>query len=132
MTRDLVIQVPTTSATPRPIINYIHRGPVNEKYNSKWKRQRLLYAISIRKRISSIQHNLPHGSIRPIDDTITFPLVDANRVLQPHEDALILILGISGFDVTRVLIDPSNSTSLLQISAYRQMGLPSSTLENLG
>ncbi|RVW26304.1 hypothetical protein CK203_107170 [Vitis vinifera] len=32
--------------------------------------------------------------VRPIDDTITFPLVDLNRVLQPHEDALVLTLGM--------------------------------------
>ncbi|KAL6323501.1 hypothetical protein AAG906_039076 [Vitis piasezkii] len=33
------IQAPTTSATPRVVINYIHEGPVDEKYNSKRKRQ---------------------------------------------------------------------------------------------
>ena len=29
-----------TSATPRAIINYINGGPIDEEYNSKWKRQR--------------------------------------------------------------------------------------------
>ncbi|KAL6315982.1 hypothetical protein AAG906_014907 [Vitis piasezkii] len=28
----------------------------------------------------------------PINDTITFPPIDLNRVLQPHEDALVLTL----------------------------------------
>ena len=58
----------------------------------------------------------------PIDDTITFPSIGANRVLQPHEDALVLALGVGGFDVRRVLVDPGNSADLLQMSAYKQMG----------
>ncbi|RVW78934.1 hypothetical protein CK203_052341 [Vitis vinifera] len=41
-TRDLVVQALTTTATPRVVINYIHEGPAEDKYNSKWKRQRLL------------------------------------------------------------------------------------------
>ena len=51
--------------------------------------------------------------MRPIDDTITFSLVDANRVLQPHEDALVLILGVGRFDVRRVMIDLGSLTDLL-------------------
>lgn len=119
-TWDLVIQVPTTLATLRVIINYIHGGLVDEKYNSKQKRQRLLRVASIREHINSIQHSLPKGSANPMDDTITFPPIKANPVLQPHEDTLILTLGISGFDVRRVLIDPGSSTDLLQVSAYRK------------
>ena len=41
-TRDLITQVPKTSIAPRAVINYIHGGPVDKKYNSKEKRQRLL------------------------------------------------------------------------------------------
>ena len=59
--------------------------------------------------------------MRPVDGIVTFPLVNASRVLQPHEDALVLTLRISGFDVRRVLIDPGSSTDLLQMSAYKQM-----------
>ncbi|RVW42656.1 hypothetical protein CK203_098275 [Vitis vinifera] len=70
--------------------------------------------------------------MRPVDDIVTFPFVKASRVLQPHEDALVLTLGISGFDVRRVLIDPGSSTDLLQMSAYKQMDYLLSALENLG
>ncbi|KAL6315635.1 hypothetical protein AAG906_003739 [Vitis piasezkii] len=96
----LAIQTPTTPVAPKAIINYIHKGPTNEKYKSKQKRQ------------NSIQHNLSDGDTCPVDDTITFPPKNANRVLQPHEDALILTLGITGFDVRRVLIDSGSSTNL--------------------
>ena len=124
MTRDLAIQVPTTSTAPKAAINYIHGGLVDEKYNSKWKRQRLLRAASVREWINFVQHNLPSGSMRPIDSIIIFHPINANRVLQPHEDALILTLGITGFDGRRVLIDRGSSTDLLQMSVYRQMGFP--------
>ena len=67
-----------------------------------------------------------------MDGIITFPPIDPNRVLQPHEDALILTLRISDFDVRRILIDLGNSVDLLQMSTYRKMGLPPSALENLG
>ena len=68
--------------------------------------------------------------MRPIDEVITFPPIDPNRVLQPHQDVLILTLGINDFDVRRILIDPSNSVDLLQMSTFKQMGFPSSALEN--
>ena len=68
----------------------------------------------------------------PVDSTITFSPINPSRVLQPHEDFLFLTLGMSGFDVRRVLIDPSSSVDLLQMSAYKQMSYSSSTLENPG
>lgn len=70
--------------------------------------------------------------MHPIDDTVTFPPINASWVLQPHEDVLFLTLGMSGFNVRRVLIDPSSSVDLLQMLAYKQMGYSPSTLENPG
>ncbi|RVX06657.1 Transposon Ty3-G Gag-Pol polyprotein [Vitis vinifera] len=70
--------------------------------------------------------------MRPVDCIGTFPLVNASRVLQLHEYALFLTLGISEFDVRRVLVDPGSSTDLLQMSAYKQMGYSPSALENPG
>ncbi|KAL6347755.1 hypothetical protein AAG906_026284 [Vitis piasezkii] len=46
-TQDLVVQALASSAVPKVVINYIHGGPVDERYNSKWKRQRLLRATFI-------------------------------------------------------------------------------------
>ena len=53
-------------------------------------------------------------------------------MLLPHEDTLVLTLGVDDFDVRRVLIDLGSSANLLQMSAYRQIGYSPSTLENLG
>ena len=38
--RNLATTTSPTSATLRAIINYINGGPIDEEYNSKWKRQR--------------------------------------------------------------------------------------------
>ena len=43
----------------------------------------------------------------------------------PHYDALVLTLCISGFDVHRVLVDPSSAIDLLHIPAFNQMKLSS-------
>ena len=41
----------------------------------------------------------------------------------PHYDALVLTLYINGFDVHRVLVDPSSMVDLLQLLAFIQMKL---------
>nr|CAN69509.1 hypothetical protein VITISV_012512 [Vitis vinifera] len=111
-----------TSGTPRSpiaskvVINYIHGGPLDEEYDSKRKRQRLLRAASVCERINSIRPGLTGGSAHPIDGTIIFPLVDPTRILQPYRDALILSFGIGDFDVRRILVDPGSSADLLQAS----------------
>ena len=52
--------------------------------------------------------------------------------MQPHEDALVLTLGVGGFDVRRVLVDPGSSTDLLKMPVFKQMGYSPSALKNLG
>ncbi|KAL6327063.1 hypothetical protein AAG906_013810 [Vitis piasezkii] len=47
--------------------------------------------------------------MRPVDCIGTFPLVNASRVLQLHKYALFLTLGISEFDVRRVMMGYSPS-----------------------
>ena len=125
-----VVTTPTTSVALRFVINYIHGGPLDEEYRSKRKRQRLFRAASVREQVSSIRPGLTIGSTYPIDGVITFPLVDLNRILQPHRDALIFTLGISDFDVRRILVNSGSSADLLQISVIKQMGFTPSNLEN--
>ena len=105
---------PITSTAPKVVINYIHGGTIDEKYNSKRKKQRLLYAASVQEQVISIQPGLPPGGTHLIDGVITFPPVDHNWVLQPHEDALILTLGTNDFDVRWILVDPGSSADLFR------------------
>ena len=46
---------PRAPIFPRVVINYIHGGPLDEEYDSKRKRQRLLRAASVHERVNSIQ-----------------------------------------------------------------------------
>lgn len=82
------------TAPVRSIINYIHGGLLDDEYNSRRKRQRLLRAATAREHINSIRPGLANGNIQPIDGAIVFPAINPARVLQPHQDALILTLGI--------------------------------------
>ena len=99
---------------------------------SKRQRRRLFRKASIRERINSVQCTFVEGSARPVNDTIIFPSVDVNPMLQPYEDVLILTLGVGGFDVRRILVDLGSSIDLLQMSTYKQMSYSSSALENTG
>lgn len=118
-TQEATIQVPASLTAPRVVINYIHRGLVDDRFSSKRQKQRLLPTTSIRERVNFVQCNFLEGSMSPIDDTITFTPLDTNRVLRPHEDALILTLGIDRFDVKRVLVNSGSSTDLMQMSTYK-------------
>ncbi|RVW64562.1 hypothetical protein CK203_048491 [Vitis vinifera] len=88
---DAVIATPSVPIVPRAIINYIHGRPLDEEYSSKPKKQRLLRAALVREHVSSIQPRLASGNAHPINGVILFPLVDPTRILQPHQDALILM-----------------------------------------
>ena len=105
---------------------------MDEEYNSKRKRHRLLRDASVRERVNTIRPGVTDGSAQPINGTIVFPPVDPTQILQPHRDALILSLGMGDFDVRRILVDPGRSTNLLQASIISHMGRELSGLENLG
>ena len=49
-----------------------------------------------------------------------------------HYDALVLTLCISGFDLHRVLVDPSSATNLLQLHAFNQIKLSTGMLNLAG
>ena len=77
----------------------------------------------VKARINDIHMGGSHEETNPIDDPISFPSVNPNRVIMPHYDALVLTLCISGFDVHRVLVDPGSAVDLLQLPAFNQMKL---------
>ena len=81
----------------------------------------LVRATSIRERIHVVQCISTNEGVRSIDKPITFPSIDSNRVILPHEDALVLTLGVDSFDLRKILIDLGSSADLLQMLAYRQM-----------
>ena len=62
--------------------------------------------------------HIPNSSrvIRPIDDPISFPLVNQSRVI-------VLTLCINDFDVHRVLVDHASAADLLQLPVFKQMNI---------
>ena len=54
MTLEAVIQALVSLTTPRVVINYIHRGPIDDKHNSRWQRQRLLHAAFAKEQINFV------------------------------------------------------------------------------
>jgi len=43
---------------------------------------------------------------------------DARGVKQPHEDPLVIMLTIEGFNTRRILIDNGSSTDMINLSAF--------------
>ena len=67
----------------------------------------------VKARVNVIHTRGSREETKPIDGPISFPSVNPNRVIVPHYDSLVLTLCISGFDVHRVLVEPSNAVDLL-------------------
>ena len=72
----------------------------------------------VKARVNAIHMGGNREETKPIDDPISFPLVNPNRVIVPHYDALVLTLCISSFDVHMVLVDPGSAVDLLQLPAF--------------
>ena len=115
-----------------PTINYILGGPVDDQYQSKRQRRKLLLAATIQARVNIINTLDSCKAIQPVDGPISFPPINPSRVTTPHHDALVLTLCINNFDVHRVLVDPGSAADLLQLPAFRQMKVPIDKLSSAG
>ena len=107
----------------RPSINYILGGPSDDQYQSKHQHKKLLRATTVKARVNAIHKGGGCEETKPIDDYISFPPVNLNKVIMPHYDSLVLIICISSFDAHRVLVDPGRAADLLQLPAFNQMKL---------
>ena len=107
----------------RLAINHILGGPLNDQYQSKCQQKKLMRAATIKAQVNAVHTSDSREDTKPIDDLISFPPINPNRVTVPHYDALVLTLCINGFDVHRVLVDPGSVAYLLQLLAFNQMKL---------
>ena len=127
----LADRITTGAATPsesRLAINYILGGPFDDQYQLKRQQKKLLRVATIKARVNAIHTGGICEETKPIDGLISFHMVNPNRVIVPHYDALVLTLCISGFDVHRVLLDPGSARDLLQLPAFNKMKLSSGML----
>ena len=125
----------TSVAAPpesRSTINYILGGPLDDQYQSKSQQKKLLRAAMVKAWVNTVHTSISREEPKPIDDLISFPLVNPNRVIVPHYDALVLTLCINGLDVHRVLVDPGSVVDLLQLPAFNQMKLSPQMLSSAG
>jgi predicted hotdog family 3-hydroxylacyl-ACP dehydratase len=53
---------------------------------------------------------------------ITFSAQDVNLASFPHTDAMVVIVHIDRWDVTKILVDNSSQTKILFLLAFKKMG----------
>ena len=123
---------PAVPSKLRPAINYILGGLADDQYQSKRQQKRLIKEATVKVRVNAVHTESSQGEVEPIDDPISFPPVNPNRVIVPHYDALVHTLYINGFDVHRVLVDPGSAVDLLQLPAFTQMKLSPGMLNSIG
>ena len=60
----------------------------------------------------------------------TLGLLDEDKVgtIQPHDDALVVMLRIWGFDVKRVLVDQGSAVKIMYLDLYKRLNLKSEDL----
>ena len=120
---DKIITEVTTLTESRPTINCILGSPFEDQCQSKRQQKKLLRSATVKASVNVIHAKGRHEETKSINSLISFPPVNPNRIIVPHYDALVLTLCINGFDMHRVLIDPSNAVNLLQLPAFEQMKL---------
>ena len=54
---------------------------------------------------------------------LSFSDADKQGTIQPHDDALVVTLGISGYDVKRVMVDQGNAAEIMFPDLYKGLGL---------
>ena len=58
-----------------------------------------------------------------MDRDVFFLEEDARRVKQPHDDPLVIMLTIEGFNTKRIFMDNGRSTDIIYLSAFQQLKL---------
>jgi hypothetical protein len=81
---------------------------------------------SSRKAYARQAHNVlitqrPRKNVKLDNQVVTFSEDDARGIHQPHDDALVVTMTITGFITRQVLIDNGNSTDIIYLPAYQQM-----------
>ena len=92
----------------------------------------MLHAASVRARVNTVRAQENITAVQPVDGPISFPSINPTRVITPHYDALVLIVGIKNFDVHRVLVNPGSAADLLHLPAFKQMRVPLDRLSSVG
>ena len=61
---------------------------------------------------------MPLFKLKRTDQDMSFNEADAKRVRQPHNDPLVIMLNIEGFNTKRILVDNGNSADIIYLPAF--------------
>ena len=82
---------------------------------------------SYQRQVNSV-HGLPPPKYRRTSQDICFSEEDARGVKQPHDDPLVIMVMIEGFNTRRVLVDNGSSADIIYLPAFQQLKLDQARL----
>lgn len=68
-------------------------------------------------------HTIPLFKQQRTDRDMSFNEVDARGVKQPHNDPLVIMLNIEGFNPKRILVDNGSSADIIYLPTFQQLKL---------
>ena len=74
------------------------------------------------RQVNSV-HMIPPFKQKQADQDMSFNEADARGVKQPHNDSLVIMLTIEGFNTKRILMDNSSSADIIYLPAFQQLKL---------
>nr|XP_023897409.1 uncharacterized protein LOC112009308 [Quercus suber] len=74
------------------------------------------------RQVNSV-HMTPLPKHRRTDQDMTFNESDSRGMKQPHNDPLVIMLTIEGFNTKRILVDNGSSADIIYFSAFQQLKL---------
>ena len=74
------------------------------------------------RQVNSV-HMMPPFKQKQTDQDMSFNEADARGVRQPHNDPLVIMLTIEGFNTKKILVDNSSSADIIYLPAFQQLKL---------
>ena len=75
-------------------------------------------------RLSAEDNNLESKRARmDIQSALNFSDKDKIGIIQPHDDTLVVMLRIGGYDVKRVMVDQGNGAKIIYLDLYKGLNL---------
>ncbi|XP_050280548.1 uncharacterized protein LOC126721541 [Quercus robur] len=77
---------------------------------------------SYQRQVNNV-HGAPPSKQRRTSEDLHFSEEDARSVKQPHDDPLVIMIMIEGFNTRRVLVDSGSSADIIYLPAFQQLKL---------
>ena len=74
------------------------------------------------RQVNSV-HTVPPLKHRRTDQDMSFNEADTRGVKQPHNDPLVIMLNIEGFNTRRIIVDNGSSADIIYLPAFQQLKL---------